>query len=86
MRREPMPLRPILATAAWLTLPFGLTLAALVVLGRLDGWTAFLALLASAAAIGALLRFHLGGVVRITAHLDAIAEGEERITPSPAWP
>jgi two-component system phosphate regulon sensor histidine kinase PhoR len=81
-----MPLRPILATAAWLTLPFGLTLAALVMLGQLDGWTAFLALLASAAAVGALLRFHLGGVVRITAHLDAIAEGEERITPSPAWP
>ena len=86
MPKEPMPLRPILATAAWLMLPFGLTLAALVALGQLGGWAAILALAVNAAAIGALLTFHLGGVVRITVHLDAIADGEDRTTPSPAWP
>jgi len=80
-----MPLGPIFVTGALFTLPIGMVLIALVALGGLDGIAALVAFLASAIAIVALVRFYLGGVAVLTAHLDAIADGETRATPSPNW-
>ena len=85
MSQGSTPFGPIFAAGAIFTLPIGLVLIALVALGRLDGSAALLAFLVSAVAIVALARFYLGGVAALAAHLDAIADGEARATPSPIW-
>jgi len=86
MAQGPTPLKPTVAATALLALPAAAVLVTLVVLDRLDPLAAFLAFLVLVLAIFLLIGPHLRGVVRLTAHLDGLAEGEEVRPPSPYWP
>ncbi len=86
MAGGPIPVKPLLAMTALLALPLALVLAALVALDRLDAAAAALAFLVIVPATAFLIRPHLAAVVRLTAYLDALAEGEDPAPQSPLWP
>ena len=86
MVRPPTQLRAVLATTLFLLLPVACVLAAIVAMGRLEGGLALLALAAIALALAAVIRPHVQGIARLTAHLDALAEGRMEAQPSPVWP
>ena len=86
MARPPTHLRALLATTLFLLLPIAGVLAALAATGRLAVEAALLALLVIAVALAATIHPHVQGLVRLTAHLDALADGREEAQPSPVWP
>jgi len=86
MVRPPTQLRALLATTLFLLLPVAAVLAALVAMGRLAGGDAILALVVVGLALAAFVRPHVQGIARLTAHLDALAEGRTDAQPSPVWP
>ena len=86
MARPPTQLRALLATTLVLLLPVAAVLAALVAWGRLQGGPALLALAAITLALAFVIGPHVRGIAKLTAHLDALAEGAEEAQPSPVWP
>jgi two-component system, OmpR family, phosphate regulon sensor histidine kinase PhoR len=77
--------RRVLLATALLELPVALVLAALVRWGRLDAGYALLALIALGVLLGLLVWPHVDGIARLTAHLEALAEGREEAQPRLAW-
>jgi two-component system phosphate regulon sensor histidine kinase PhoR len=86
MPQAPSPWSSILVAIVLLELPVAAALGILVAVGHLDGTAAFLAFLGIGAVSAVVIRPHVRGVARLTAFIDALADGEDMPQPSPAWP
>ncbi|HUC62167.1 MAG TPA: ATP-binding protein [Alphaproteobacteria bacterium] len=85
MPRDSTSWRRVILATALLEVPVALVLAALVEWAHLGPGPAILALIACGALIAILVGPHIDGIARLTAYLEALAEGREEAQPRLAW-